>query len=144
MDLEFVLLRAAAHAPSRTHPDDAGVDLRASNDVRLEAAGGRAAIATGVAVAIPTHHVGLICPRSGLAAKHGVTVLNAPGVVDAGFRGELIVVLVNTDPENHYDLRVGDRVAQLLVLSSPEVWLKQVSSLNPSARQDAGLGSSGR
>ena len=118
----------------------------------LAPAGGRAAVPTGLAIAIPEGHAGLVLPRSGLAARHGLTELNTPGLVDAGYRGELIVLLVNTDPEHSYTVRRGERIAQLLVVPFPSVTLVEVDELPPSptgpdggaARGTGGFGHSGR
>ena len=101
--------------PSYARPDDAGVDLVARVDAVLRAAGGRARVATGMAIAIPPGYAGFVQPRSGLALKHGVTCLNTPGLIDAGYRGELEVLLVNTDPDADYQVSRGDRIAQLVV-----------------------------
>jgi dUTP pyrophosphatase len=128
--------------PTRAHPTDAGLDLRARVEVRL-APGERALIPTGVAVAVPDGHVGLVHPRSGLAARHGVTVLNAPGTVDSGFRGEIMVNLVNLDPRAAFTVRRGDRIAQLLVQRVELVRLSVVPALPGSDRGEAGHGASG-
>jgi dUTP pyrophosphatase len=98
--------------PSYARPGDAGADLRASRDVVLPARGGRALVPTGIAVAIPEGHAGLVLPRSGLALRHGVTCLNTPGLIDAGYRGELQVLLVNHDPVEDYAVSRGDRIAE--------------------------------
>lgn len=135
-------LRADAELPRRTHPWDAGLDLVAAEGARLEP-GARAAVPTGIAIAIPEGHAGLVLPRSGLARKVGVTVANAPGLIDAGYRGELIVLLVNLGPEPH-DVNVGDRIAQLVVapVAVPQITL--VDQLPPSdGRGEGGFGSSG-
>lgn len=135
-------LRADAELPRRAHPWDAGLDLVAAEGARIEP-GARAAVPTGIAVAIPEGHAGLVLPRSGLARKVGVTVANAPGLIDAGYRGELIVLLVNLGPEPH-DVNVGDRIAQLVVtpVAVPEIAL--VDELPPSdGRGKGGFGSSG-
>jgi dUTP pyrophosphatase len=124
------------------HPGDAGHDLRSAEDLVL-APGGRALVGTGTALALPEGTVGLVCPRSGLASRHGVTVLNAPGVVDAGYRGEIRVALLNTDPAEPFPVRAGDRIAQLVVVRIPRVEWTAVESLPGSARGDAGFGSSG-
>ena len=139
-----MLTRSTARAPSRTHLGDAGLDLYAAEDVRLPSGGGRAAVVTGVTVALPRGYVGLVCPRSGLAVRHGITVLNAPGVVDAGYRGEIAVILVNTDPELAYQVAQGDRVAQLVVVPVADLVPVAVSALDQTTRSEAGLGSSGR
>ncbi|CAM3983038.1 MULTISPECIES: dUTP diphosphatase [Helcobacillus] len=129
--------------PSRAHADDAGLDLRAADAVRLEP-GDRALVDTGLRIALPTGTVGLVCPRSGMAAKHGITVLNGPGIIDAGYRGPLKVALVNTDPREAFEIQRGDRIAQLLVtpIIIPEI--QRVDALGESAgRGVGGFGSSG-
>ena len=102
--------------PAYARPGDAGADLVARHDVVLPAGGGRALVPTGVAVAIPDGHAGLVLPRSGLALRHGVTCLNTPGLIDAGYRGELQVILVNHDPVEDYAVTRGDRIAQLVIV----------------------------
>lgn len=128
--------------PGYAHPGDAGLDLVARADVTLTP-GGRAAVATGVAIALPAGYVGLVHPRSGLARKHGVTVLNAPGTVDAGYRGEIVVILVNTDPAEPFTVQRGDRVAQLVVQQVAEADLIEVDTLPGSDRGEGGFGSTG-
>ena len=120
MRLPFRRLAPEAALPSAQHPGDAGLDLRALQDAEV-APGERAMIATGVAVAIPAGHAGLVLPRSGLASKHGLTLVNAPGLVDAGYRGELICAVVNLDREVPVRIAKGDRIAQLVVVALPEV-----------------------
>ncbi|MGQ4518110.1 dUTP diphosphatase [Dermabacteraceae bacterium P13077] len=126
----------------RAHESDAGLDLVASEDVTIPPLG-RALVPTGIAIALPQGSVGMVCPRSGLAAKHGVTVLNGPGIVDAGYRGEVKVPLHNTDPKQACELRAGDRIAQLVVLPLLPVEVTAVESLPEADRGDAGFGSSG-
>ncbi|MGH8980068.1 MAG: dUTP diphosphatase, partial [Acidimicrobiales bacterium] len=104
-----------ASLPAYARPGDAGADLCARADVRVAAGGGRALVPTGLVVAIPPGYAGFVLPRSGLALRHGVTCLNTPGLVDSGYRGELQVLLVNTDPHEDYEVRRGDRIAQLVV-----------------------------
>lgn len=128
--------------PAYAHPGDAGLDLLAREDVTL-APGARAAVPTGVALALPAGYVGLVHPRSGLARKHGITVLNAPGTVDAGYRGEIQVILVNTDGAETVTLRRGDRVAQLVVQAVAQAELIEVGSLPGSDRGEGGFGSTG-
>src|SRR6201990_410750 len=115
MTLRVVRLDPRATIPSRAHPGDAGLDLRALDDATLEP-GRRASIATGIAVEIEPGHAGLVLPRSGLAARHGISVVNAPGLIDAGYRGEVRVLLLNTDREQPFTLSAGDRVAQLVLV----------------------------
>lgn len=129
--------------PTRAHADDAGLDLRAAADAVIPS-GHRALIPTGVSVALPSGHVGMVCPRSGLAARHGVTVLNAPGIVDAGYRGDVGVVLVNHGRES-YRVTRGDRIAQLVVMPVATLTLVHVDEL-PDAddgRESGGFGSTG-
>src|ERR1700734_558453 len=109
-------LDAELPTPSYARHGDAGADLLAATDVALPCRGGRAVVPTGVAIAIPTGYAGLVLPRSGLAARHGLTCLNAPGLIDAGYRGELQVILVNHDPELDYTVSRGDRIAQLVII----------------------------
>lgn len=128
--------------PGYAHPGDAGMDLLAREDVTL-GPGRRASVPSGVAVALPAGYVGLVHPRSGLARKHGITTLNAPGTVDAGYRGEIHVILVNTDPDETFTVRRGDRIAQLVVQRVALAELVEVDTLPGSDRGDAGFGSTG-
>ena len=130
--------------PGYAHPGDAGADLVAREDVLLPAAGGRALVPTGIAVAIPAGWAGFVQPRSGLALRHGVTVLNSPGLIDCGYRDELKVLLVNTDPDADYHVRRGDRIAQLVLRPVAEAAFVAVDELPDSARATGGFGSSGR
>ena len=130
--------------PAYARTGDAGADLVAREGVVLAPRGGRAVVPTGVAVAIPHGHAGLVLPRSGLALRHGVTVLNAPGLVDSGYRGELRVLLVNTDPDDAYEVHRGDRVAQLVIVAVEEVAFSVVDALPGSQRGGGGFGHSGR
>ena len=130
--------------PAAAHEGDAGYDLRAREAVILTAGGGRAAVATGIAVAIPPGCAGLVLPRSGLALRHGVTCLNAPGLIDAGYRDEIRVILVNHDPAEAFTIEVGDRIAQLVIQAvEPVEWI-EVDDLGESARGLGGFGSTGR
>ena len=129
--------------PRYAHPGDAGLDLHAREDANLRAGGGRALVPTGIAVAIPHGHAGFLLPRSGLALRHGIGVVNAPGLIDAAYRGELQVVLVNTDPDDDYTVHRGDRVAQLVVQRVEEVGWQVVDSLEGLDR-GGGFGHSGR
>ncbi len=128
--------------PTRAYPDDAGLDLYALEPLAL-APGERSSVRTGIAVEIPTGHAGMVLPRSGLAARHGVALVNAPGLIDAGYRGELRVLLLNTDRESHFSVAPGDRIAQLVVvkIETPEV--AEVEELALSERGADGFGSSG-
>jgi dUTP pyrophosphatase len=128
--------------PAYAHPGDAGVDLHARHDLVL-APGQRALVPTGVAVALPAGYAGFVHPRSGLAARHGVTVLNAPGTVDAGYRGEILVNLLNTDSLQEFTIARGDRIAQLIVQQVSEALFVEVRSLPGSQRGDNGHGASG-
>jgi len=129
--------------PARAHPGDAGLDLYAAEDVTLKP-GERASVATGIAVAIPEGYAGFVVPRSGLAARHGVGVVNAPGLIDCGYRGEVRVLLVNLDPSEAVELRRGERIAQLVIQRVEEPTLREVAELPPSARGEGGFGSTGR
>lgn len=130
--------------PETQHDDDAGVDLHARETVTLAPGGGRALVPTGIAVAVPPGHGGFVLPRSGLALRYGVTCLNAPGLIDARYRGEVKVLLVNTDPDEPYTVTRGDRIAQLLVLPVPTIEWDEVDGLEPSTRDVGGFGSTGR
>ena len=130
--------------PAQQHPDDAGCDLQAREDATLAARGGRALVPTGLAVAIPAGHAGLVLPRSGLALKHGITCLNAPGLIDPLYRGELKVLLVNTDPVAEYTVRRGDRIAQLVIQAVQMVEWIEVDELDTTVRDEFGFGSTGR
>jgi dUTP pyrophosphatase len=141
-ELPFRRLRPEAALPSAHHPGDAGLDLRAAIDVVVEP-GERVMIPTGVAVAIPDGHAGLVLPRSGLAAQHGLTMANAPGLIDAGYRGEVICVAVNLDRDEPVEVHVGDRIAQLVVVALPDVQPTWADELPGSARGAAGFGSTG-
>jgi dUTP pyrophosphatase len=128
--------------PSYAHPGDAGADLVTTVDVEL-APGERAMVPTGVSLALPDGYVALVHPRSGLAARFGVSIVNAPGTIDAGYRGEVKVVLINLDPETSVSLRRGDRVAQLVVQRFERADFVEVDALPDSARGDGGYGSTG-
>jgi dUTP pyrophosphatase len=130
--------------PAYARAGDAGADLVAREGVVLKSGGGRAKVAAGVAVAIPEGYAGLVLPRSGLAARHGVTVVNAPGLVDAGYRGELNVLLLNTDPDNDYEVHRGDRIAQLVIVAVAAAYFVVVDELPASERGEGGFGHSGR
>jgi len=129
--------------PSYAHPGDAGLDLSARETVTLGAGGGRALVPTGIAIAIPDGHCGLLLPRSGLALRHGISIVNAPGLIDAAYRGEIKVVLVNTDPHEDYTIERGDRVAQLLIQRFDTVAWNVVDVLDGDDR-GGGFGHSGR
>ena len=130
--------------PGYARSGDAGADLVARPGVTLSPAGGRAAVPTGIALAIPAGYAGFVQPRSGLALRHGVTCLNSPGLIDAGYRDELAVLLVNTDPESAYEVRRGDRIAQLVIQRVETADFVEVHVLADSARGLGGFGSTGR
>jgi dUTP pyrophosphatase len=130
--------------PSYAHTGDAGCDLLAREDALLAPGGGRALVPTGIAVALPQGYAGFVQPRSGLALRHGVTCLNSPGLIDAGYRDELKVLLVNTDPTAEYHVRRGDRIAQLVVQRVETVAFDDVEVLPDSTRDTDGFGSTGR
>ena len=144
MEILIKALSPDATIPTYANEGDAGCDLVASEDVTLAAGGGRAMVPTGVAIALPEGHAGFVLPRSGLSSKHGVTCINAPGLIDSGYRGELKVAMVNHDPELHYEIKKGDRVAQLVVLPVPAAHFVVVEDLPETSRGGAGFGSSGR
>lgn len=129
--------------PSRTHEGDAGLDLYAAEPATL-GPGERATVATGIAVEIPDGHAGLVLPRSGLAAKHGIALVNAPGLIDSGYRGEVKVLLLNTDRTDPFEISPGDRIAQLVVSPVAETEPVEVAELEMSTRGAGGFGSSGR
>ncbi len=130
--------------PSYARPGDAGADLLAREAVLLAAGGGRALVPTGVAVAIPEGYAGLLLPRSGLALRHGVTLLNSPGLIDAGYRDELKVLLVNLDPSEPYQVHRGDRIAQMVIQSVEHATFTPAEELSASVRGGGGFGHTGR
>lgn len=142
MNLPIKRLRPDAVVPERAYAGDAGLDLAACDRVEL-APGERALVGTGLAVAIPEGHAGFVQPRSGLAAKHGITIVNSPGLIDAGYRGELKVALLNTDARATFVVEPGMRIAQLVVLAVPPVAPFEVDELPTSDRGAGGFGSSG-
>jgi dUTP pyrophosphatase len=129
--------------PRQQHADDAGYDLHARERVELAPGGGRALVPTGLAIAIPSGHGGFVLPRSGLAFKHGVTCLNTPGLIDPLYRGELKVLLVNTDPERPYIVERGDRIAQLVIQRVEQVQWREVDGHDATERSTFGFGSTG-
>jgi dUTP pyrophosphatase len=141
IEVAITRVRADARLPERAYAGDAGLDLATCEAVRL-APGERALVPTGLAVAIPEGYAGFVQPRSGLAARDGITVVNSPGLVDAGYRGEIQVVLLNTDRERTFTAEAGERIAQLVVLAVPELTLREVADLPPSERGVRGFGSS--
>jgi dUTP pyrophosphatase len=143
MSFRFTRLSEAATPPLRAHPGDAGCDLFAAEAARL-GPGERASVGTGIAIEIPEGSAGLVLPRSGLAAKHGISVVNAPGLIDAGYRGELRVLLLNTDRDDAFGIEPGDRIAQLVIVEIADADPVEADSLAESARGDGGFGSTGR
>jgi dUTP pyrophosphatase len=141
--VRFRRLSDSARPPTRAHDGDAGYDLHAAETAAL-GPGERASVGTGIAVAIPEGHAGLVLPRSGLAARHGISVVNAPGLIDAGYRGELRVLLLNTDREQSFEVVAGDRIAQLLVVRVEGPQLEEASELDETGRGGGGFGSTGR
>jgi dUTP pyrophosphatase len=141
--IAFRRLRPDAVLPVRQHPEDAGLDLCCVEPVRL-GPGERASVPTGLAVAVPVGYAGLVTPRSGLAAKHGLTLVNAPGVIDAGYRGELRVLLLNTDRDESFVAEPGARIAQLLIVPVALPATVAVDELDATVRGDGGFGSTGR
>jgi dUTP pyrophosphatase len=135
---------ASLALPTYAKPGDAGLDLRAREGTLVKAGGGRAVVPCGIRIAIPEGHAGFVLPRSGLARDHGITCLNTPGLVDSGYRGEIMVVLVNTDPSEDFTVERGDRVAQLVVQRVEQVRLDVVDELDPSQRGEGGFGHTGR
>jgi len=143
MDLPVVKLKDEALLPTRAHEGDAGLDLYACEAAHI-GPGERWSVGTGVGVEIPTGHAGLVLPRSGLARDHGIALVNAPGLIDSGYRGELRVLLLNTDPAETFRVEPGERIAQLLItpIATPEP--VEATELGDSARGEGGFGSSGR
>ena len=144
LPIEVVLLDPGLPVPAYARRGDAGADLVARVGVTLAPRGGRALVPTGVALAIPPGHAGFVQPRSGLALRHGVTCLNTPGLIDSGYRDELAVLLVNTDPEVPYEVRRGDRIAQLVIQRVETADFVEVAKLGESERGVGGFGSTGR
>ena len=142
-EIEIKLIDPAARVPERAHDGDAGWDLRAIEAARLKPAE-RVAIGTGVSVAIPPGMAGLVLPRSGTALRSGIALVNSPGLIDSGYRGELRVILLNTDPQTEFAVEPGDRIAQLVFIDLPNVELKRVDRLPDTERGEGGFGSSGK
>ncbi len=143
MNLRVARLREEATLPSRAHEGDAGLDLHACESAHI-GPGERWSIATGVAVEIPEGHAGLVLPRSGLARERGIAIVNSPGLIDSGYRGEIGVLLLNTDPAETFRVEAGDRIAQLVVVPIALPEPVEVDSLTDSARGAGGFGSTGR
>ncbi len=142
ISIAIKMLDSELPVPSYSHPSDAGADLHAREGAVLEP-GERALVRTGIALAIPHGYVGLVHPRSGLATKHGITVVNAPGTVDAGYRGEIMVTLLNTDKAESFTINPGDRIAQLVIQKVEQAAFTPVDSLEETARGAGGFGSTG-
>jgi dUTP pyrophosphatase len=142
IEIEFTLLHDLAQAPRYAHPGDAGADLVCVEDVKL-APGERALVATGLAIALPDGYVGLVHPRSGLAIKQGIGIVNTPGTIDSGYRGELKICLINLDANESVQLPAGSRIAQLVIQEVITATFTQVETLNETARSDGGFGSTG-
>ena len=142
IEIEFTLLHDLAQAPRYAHPGDAGADLVCVEDVKL-APGERALVATGLAIALPDGYVGLVHPRSGLAIKQGIGIVNTPGTIDSGYRGELKICLINLDANESVQLPAGSRIAQLVIQEVINATFTQVETLNETARSDGGFGSTG-
>jgi dUTP pyrophosphatase len=143
VQLSIAKLKAEATLPSRAHANDAGLDLYACEAAHL-GPGERWSVGTGVAVEIPDGHAGLVLPRSGLARDHGIALVNSPGLIDSGYRGEVRVLLLNTDPAETFRIAPGERIAQLVVAPIALAEPVEVEGLGDSARGDGGFGSSGR
>jgi len=142
MTLKVRRLDARARLPTRAYPGDAGLDLHALQDGALDP-GERASVRTGIAVEIPDGEAGLVLPRSGLAARHGIALVNAPGLIDSGYRGEIVVLLLNTDPSVRFEMAGGDRIAQLVLVKVQTPEVVEVEELEVSERGAGGFGSSG-
>ena len=135
-------LDPALEVPSYTREGDAGLDLKSTVDAVLQPFQ-RSLIPCGISVAIPQGYAGFVVPRSGLAAKHGISIVNAPGLIDSNYRGEIKAILVNLDPEHPFEIKRGDRIAQLVIMETPQVKLVEVDELNSTNRGESGFGSSG-
>tara|TARA_B100001559_G_scaffold302942_1_gene291130 strand:+ start:1120 stop:1557 length:438 start_codon:yes stop_codon:yes gene_type:complete len=144
LNIPIIRLIDDATIPIYAKSGDAGADLVAAESVVLDPGGGRALISTGVAIAIPKGFAGFVQPRSGLALKHGITCLNTPGLIDSGYRGELKVLLINTDPNETFVINKGERIAQLVIQKVEECNFQEVEELPDSERGETGFGSSGR
>jgi dUTP pyrophosphatase len=144
LEIPVVALDPDLPLPAYARPDDAGLDLIARVAVTVPAAGGRALVPTGIAIAIPAGYAGFVQPRSGLALRHGVTLLNTPGLIDAGYRDELRVLLLNTDPTEDFEVLRGERIAQLVVQRVEHVAWQPVGELDESVRGSGGFGHTGR
>jgi dUTP pyrophosphatase len=142
LNIEITLLKPNANMPKYMHEGDAGLDLTSAENISIKPLT-HSLIHCGFSIAIPQGYCGLVLPRSGLAAKHGITVLNTPGLIDSGYRGEICVILYNTSTNTTFDVKTGDRIAQLLIMNYPYVNLDAISSLDDTSRGSQGFGSSG-
>ncbi|MBK5116669.1 MAG: dUTP diphosphatase [Thermoleophilia bacterium] len=142
MQLDVRILDLGGRLPTRAHVGDAGLDLYAAEAARI-GPGERATVGTGIAISVPPGHAGLVLPRSGNAARHGIALVNAPGLIDAGYRGEVRILLLNTDRESPFIVETGDRIAQLLITPFAEAEPVEVAELEGTERGEGGFGSSG-
>jgi dUTP pyrophosphatase len=142
--IQLVQIEPDLPLPAHAKPGDAGLDLRAREGVVIKAGGGRAIVPCGIRIAIPEGHAGFVLPRSGLARDHGITCLNTPGLVDSGYRGEIMVLLINTDPSEDFEIARGERIAQLVVQRYEHVEFDVVTDLDDSDRGSGGFGHTGR
>ena len=142
LHLSIKQLDKGIEPPSYAHEGDAGLDLRSTCDCAI-GPGQRVMVPCGIAVAIPQGFAGLVIPRSGLAVKHGISIVNAPGLIDSGYRGEIKAILINTDHEESFEIARGDRIAQLVIIETPRVTLEHVNDLPDTQRSESGFGSSG-
>jgi dUTP pyrophosphatase len=142
VELRVARLSEEATIPTQAHPGDAGLDLYAAEGARIEP-GERTSVGTGVGIAVPDGCAGLVLPRSGLAMRHGIALVNAPGLIDAGYRGELRVLLLNTDREQAFEIAIGDRIAQLLLTPFAQAEPVEVLELDETVRGESGFGSTG-
>jgi dUTP pyrophosphatase len=143
LELRVRLLSENARLPVRARDGDAGLDLRAAEATTIRP-GERASVRTGIAIEIPESHAGLVLPRSGLAVRHGIALVNAPGLIDSGYRGEVRVLLLNTDRNDPFEISIGDRIAQLVVTPVAEAEPVEAAELAASVRNEGGFGSTGR
>ena len=143
LQVPLVQLDPDLPVPSYARPGDAGLDLYARVPATVAAAGGRALVPTGICLAIPPGHAGLVLPRSGLALRHGISLVNTPGLIDSGYRDELAVIVLNTDPAEDFEISRGDRIAQLVIIAVAAVSFDTVASL-PASERTGGFGHSGR
>ncbi|HSB10763.1 MAG TPA: dUTP diphosphatase [Blastocatellia bacterium] len=143
IELQIKLLDQGLPIPRHQHHGDAGLDLASRIDLVLEP-GERATVPTGIVVAIPKGYAGFVLPRSGLAARHGIALVNSPGLVDSGYRGEMAIIMINTDKREAFHIKRGDRIAQLVIQRVEEVTLAQVDDLSETSRGAGGFGSTGK